>query len=124
MNEYKEGQLHGSVMTLLDFLNLENYNFEYLDESFDNNEKTLELKLEYIGEDIEYKEEEDFKNHLEFNKYKNKYGNIIFEKGYNLKNLIINTIKKFNNDIICLDKIESDYDDYFVVYLYFKLKYW
>lgn len=82
----------------------EKFHFEYL-EDYEN-----ELKLEYTGNDVIFKEKEDFENYDEWIEFKIKQDEIVereFEKA-------IKEIKKS----IPIKKYEYDDYDYVCVYLY------
>lgn len=122
-DKYKEGVLHGQINTIFDFMEIDKkYKFDYLDEDYDKETEELILKLEYIGKDIEWKEESDFDKIEDYDKYSEENGNIIFNKGCKLFNDIKDIIKKYNIFTKCT-RIESDDYDYFVIYLYFRSKY-
>lgn len=85
------------------------YQFQYLDEENENNE----LKLEYVGDDVIYKDEDDFKDKFEFDIFVKKQMKIIeeqFEKA-------IKEIKKS----ISINGYEYDYYDYPCVYVYYNI---
>ena len=81
------------------------YDFDYLD-CYEN-----ELKFEYVGNDLIYKEEEDFETKDEWRKFEEEQGAIVekhFEKA-------INEVKKK----VKIDEYDYDEYDYPCVYVYF-----
>ena len=85
---------------------LEKYHFEYLDKD----DKENELIVEYTGDDVIFKEEDDFENYNDWIKFKNNQEEIIqreFEKA-------INEIKKD----IHIQNYVYYYDEYVCVSIY------
>lgn len=92
----------------------EKYNFEYLDEYVDEKKDSLELKLEYVGDDMEYKEEDDFENIIEWREFVDEQGEVV----RNHFGEMMEEMKKKG-----VEYIDYEYDDYDYpcVYLYFHL---
>lgn len=87
----------------------EKYEFEYLDQNDDINE----LKLEYVGDDIIIKYEEDFERYEEWREIVNEQSEIVereFEKA----------IKEIKKSINVKEYVYDDCD-YPCVYLYYNI---
>ena len=81
---------------------VEKYGFEYLDE-YEN-----ELTIEYTGDDLDYRDENDFSSKSEYHEFANQQGNIVcehFMKAFielNLKQLIIKNFYFDEYDYPCV----------------------
>jgi len=87
----------------------EKYEFEYLDQDDDINE----LKLEYVGDDLIIKYEEDFERYEEWREILDEQSKIVereFEKA----------IKEIKKSINVKEYVYDDYD-YPCVYLYYNI---
>jgi hypothetical protein len=69
INVYKKTE--ENIKEFEEKIDIEKYGFEYLDN--DVYRGKYEIKIEYVGDDMEYKEEEDFDNYNEWRIFRNKY---------------------------------------------------
>ena len=116
---YLEGLLNGLSDATLEFSNFNEYGFDYLD-GFLGKYDTYFVRLEYVDSDIEYKDESEFDDKFEYNKFCEEMGDIVISKGVKLKNKIKEILKKYTLGIH-LTELEWDPSDYPCIYIGFKL---
>ena len=90
------------------------HNFDYLDE-FEYDDK-IELKLEYVGDDIKYIQEEDFESDLidDYMNFKGEQGDIVCEH-------FEEALEEINKKEIKYNNWEWDSFDYPCIYMYFSI---
>lgn len=111
VNIYKKTEKEVSKLFKIDETK---YGFEYLDYDV-RSSRGYELKLEYVGDDMEYKDEEDFEDMNEWREFRNKQ--------YDVKvNHFEEMLKDMKRKKINYDDYDYDDYDYPCVYIYFKLE--
>lgn len=120
MNNFERGYYTGIVETIYDVLQIDK-EFEWLDDEWNEENKELEITLDYIKDDLIYKDESEFDLIEDYKKYADKIGDIIYKKGEETVEQINKFCDLYNICIRC-SRIEIGHD-YFVIYLYFKRLY-
>lgn len=119
MNEdYKYGLIYGLTDALFEISRYEEYGFEYLDEYFDND--ILSFKLEYVDDDIEYKDELDFDDIFEYDEFVDLQAKIVIDKGEKLVNKMKDILNEYTFGISIVEWI-WDESDYPCIFIDFKL---
>ena len=120
MCEYNKGLLSGLSEAVLEFARFNEYGFQFLDDWYETENKYgLTIKLEYIENDIEYKQETDFEDWYEYLMFCYKMGETVIDKGLQLETKIKEIIKKYSLSIK-LTEFEWDDYDYPCIYLFFE----
>lgn len=117
-DDFTRGYYTGIVGTVYDVLQI-NKEFEWLDDCWDEKTNELEISLDYIKDDLIYKDESEFDLIQDYRKYADKIGDIIYKKGEEVVEQINKFCDLYKISMKC-SRIEINYSDYFVIYLYFK----
>ena len=113
INNYKKTEQ--SIKEMEEKLDEEKFGFDYLD-CWDERENGIYvIKMEYVGDDMEYKDEEDFEDMDIWRTFRNKQYEVK-EKHFN------EMLKEMKKIHINFDDYDYDDYDYPCVYIYFKLE--